>query len=104
MPYFLPDIIPYCLMHFAPYVKLRVFKRFAPAGGLMITPSDQYSGAGWLNVNKNAHRVDCPSLVIGLGSTSCHIVQHLEGGLRAGAQRTARNWISLYMDTGKVPR
>ena len=65
----------------------------------MVTPSDQYSGAGWLNVNKNAHRVDCPSLVIGLGSTSCHIVQHLEEETEGWSSGDRKKLDFLYMDT-----
>ena len=74
----------------------------------MVTPStssDQDLGIARPNVNRNAQRVVSPSLVIGLGSTSCQIIRQLEAASEKldlrGPQRT---WHFLYMDTREATR
>ena len=70
----------------------------------MVAPSDPGSGTGRLNVDNSARRVVSPSLVIGLGSTSCQIVHQLEESTEGWSLEDRKKLAVLYMDTREVTR
>ena len=70
----------------------------------MVTSSDLDSGTGRLNLNNNVQRVVSPSLVIGLGSTSCQIVHQLEETTGGWRPEDRKKLAFLYMDTREVTR
>ena len=70
----------------------------------MVTPSDLDSGTGQLSVNDYARRVVSPSLVIGLGSTSCQIVHQLEETTEGWSSEDRKKLAVLYMDTREATR
>ena len=57
-----------------------------------------------LSANKNAPRVVSPSMVIGLGSTSCQIVRMLEATSEGWSYPDRKNLAFLYMDTREATR
>ena len=68
------------------------------------TSSSMDAGADRLNANKNAPRVVSPSMVIGLGSTSCQIVRRLEATSENWSFEDRKNLAFLYMDTREATR
>ncbi|MYC35907.1 MAG: hypothetical protein F4X66_03195 [Chloroflexi bacterium] len=73
----------------------------------MVTPSTssaQDLGAARPNANRNAQRVVSPSMVIGLGSTSCQIVRQLESTSEGWSLEDRKNLAFLYMDTREATR
>ena len=68
------------------------------------TSSAQDTGMARLNANKNAQRVVSPSMVIGLGSTSCQIVHRLEATSEGWSFEDRKNLAFLYMDTREATR
>lgn len=73
----------------------------------MVTPSTSSTpdlGMARLNANKNAQRVVSPSMVIGLGSTSCQIVRQLESTSEEWNLEDRKNLAFLYMDTREATR
>ena len=68
------------------------------------TSSATDAGADRLNANKNAPRVVSPSMVIGLGSTSCQIVRRLEATSENWSFEDRKNLAFLYMDTREATR
>ena len=57
-----------------------------------------------LNANKNVQRVVSPSMVIGLGSTSCQIVRKLEATSENWSFEDRKNLAFLYTDTREATR
>ena len=68
------------------------------------TSSAQDLGAARPNANRNAQRVVSPSMVIGLGSTSCQIVRQLEATSEDWTLEDRKNLAFLYMDTREATR
>ena len=73
----------------------------------MVTPSTssaQDLGTARPNTNRYAQRVVSPSMVIGLGSTSCQIVRQLESTSEGWRLEDRKNLAFLYMDTREATR
>ena len=68
------------------------------------TSSEQDSGIARQNAGTEARRVISPSMVIGLGSTSCQIVRQLETTSERWSLEDRRNLAFLYMDTREATR
>ena len=73
----------------------------------MVTPSassGQDSGTDRLNPNKSIQRIVSPTMVIGLGSTSCQIVHQLEETTQSWSLDDRRKLAFLYSDTREATR
>ena len=73
----------------------------------MVTPSPssaQDLGTTRQNANGKARRVVSPSMVVGLGSTSCQIVRQLEATAEDWSLEDRKNLAFLYMDTREATR
>ena len=57
-----------------------------------------------MSANKNVQRIVSPSMVIGLGSTSCQIVRKLESNAEGWSFEDRKNLAFLYMDTREATR
>ena len=69
----------------------------------MVTLSTD-AGMMRLNANRNVQRVVSPSMVMGLGSTSCQIVRKLEATSENWSFEDRKNLAFLYMDTREATR
>ena len=68
------------------------------------TPSPQDLGMAQLNADKSAPRIVSPTMVIGLGSTSCQIIHQVEETSESWILDDQKKLAFLYMDTREVTR
>ena len=69
----------------------------------MVTSSTD-TGMMRLSANSSVQRIVSPSMVIGLGSTSCQIVRKLEANSENWSFADRKNLAFLYMDTREATR